>query len=393
MLVLIDSDCVIECFTHPVLIMQVPLQNPKRQYLSLEAEIRQAIANVLDSGRYLFGSQVSAFEAAFAQFCGVAQCISVANGTDALELGLRAVGCHAGGQVITVANAGGYTTTACRAIGAVPVYVDVVPDTLTLDIGAAIAAVTEQTQAIVVTHLYGIAVDVPTVRQKLAAIGRTDVAVIEDCAQAHGACWQGQRVGALGTLGTFSFYPTKNLGALGDGGAIVCQDAELAQKLRQLRQYGWSEQYKSTVPYGRNSRLDELQAAILLRKLPHVPAWNERRRAIVQSYRQAAPQGLKILGYEDDRFVAHRSVAHLCIAMHPERDRWRTQLQAAEIMTAIHYPILDFDQPSAVGLNQVIHYTPVSHLATQQIFTIPCFPELTNDEIDYVCSKLTLLAI
>jgi dTDP-3-amino-2,3,6-trideoxy-4-keto-D-glucose/dTDP-3-amino-3,4,6-trideoxy-alpha-D-glucose/dTDP-2,6-dideoxy-D-kanosamine transaminase len=369
-------------------LMLVPLQNPKRQYLALETDIRHAIDAVLDSGRYIFGTHTSAFEAAFAQFCGVDHCISVGNGTDALELALRAVGCSAGGQVITVANAGGYTTTVCRAIGSVPVYVDVVQDSLTLDISAAIAAVTAQTQAIVVTHLYGIAVDVLALREKLAAIGRSDIAVIEDCAQAHGASLQGQLVGSLGTLGTFSFYPTKNLGALGDGGAIVCQDAQLAQKLRQLRQYGWSEQYKSTVPYGRNSRLDELQAAILLQKLPYVHTWNDRRRAIVEAYRQAAPDTLQILGYPDQRYVAH-----LCIAMHPERDRCRAQLQAAEIMTGIHYPILDFDQPSATGLDQVIHPTPVSQMAVCQIFTLPCFPELTDDEIEYVCSKLTLLAI
>ena len=368
--------------------MKIPLQDPKRQYTAIEAKLKQAIERVLSSGRYLMGSHTTSFEQAFAQFCDVAHCISVANGTDALEIALRAVGCGSHDEVITVANAGGYTTTACRIIGAIPVYVDVEPKALTMDLAAAVKAVTPETKAIVVTHLYGTAVDVSVLRQQLDSMTRQDVAIIEDCAQAHGASINGKTVGSMGTIGTFSFYPTKNLGALGDGGAIVCNTPLLDQKIRQLRQYGWSERYLSKTPFGRNSRMDELQAAILLEKLSYVHEWNVRRRSIVAAYHEAAPKWLQIIGRQDSAYVAH-----LCIAVHPNRDRFRSQLERVGISTAIHFPVLDCDQQSAQKLPQVIHSLENSRAATEQIFTLPCFPELGDREVEYVSQQLACLSV
>lgn len=363
----------------------IPLQAPVRQYYSLESDIRAAIDVVLQSGRYLLGQKTTDFEVAFAQFCGRNHCISVGNGTDALELSLRSIGIEAQDQVMTVANAGGYTTTVCRLIGAIPVYIDVELDSLTLDRTEAIAAVTPKTRAIVATHLYGTAIDVFAMRQELDQMGRSDIAIVEDCAQAHGASVNGRQAGSMGTVASFSFYPTKNLGALGDGGAVVCQDKSIAQTLRQLRQYGWVSQYHAVTPYGRNSRLDELQAAILLEKLPHVLAWNQRRREIIQAYQRSAPSGFRFVGSEDPGFAAH-----LCIGLHPERDRIREQLHNDGVMTGIHYPVLDFDQPCEQSLDRIVHDVSNSQLSNQQIFTLPCFPELTDAEVEHICSRLRL---
>ncbi|HWR59799.1 MAG TPA: DegT/DnrJ/EryC1/StrS family aminotransferase, partial [Thermodesulfovibrionales bacterium] len=270
---------------HP---LQVAVQDPKRQYELLKKDIDRCVLSVLESGRWLFGERVKAFEMSFAGYCGVKYAHSVANATDGLELALVSAGAR-GREVITAANAGGYTTTACRIVGAVPVYVDVDPDSLLMSLPAALAAVTPATAAVVVTHLYGRLADVVGVRSSLVSMGREDIIIIEDCAQAHGAVRDGRHAGSLGDIGIYSFYPTKNLGGMGDGGAIVCNDDSLSDHLAQLRQYGWRERYHSVVPYGRNSRMDEIQAAILGVKLPHLMEWNARRRRIVRCYKDAAP--------------------------------------------------------------------------------------------------------
>jgi dTDP-4-amino-4,6-dideoxygalactose transaminase len=366
--------------------MKIPFHDPKRQYLVLREEIQHAIVEVCEQGRYLFGYKTEEFEQSFAQFCGSTHCISVANGTDALEIALRAVGCTVNSEVITVANAGCYTTTACRIIGAIPVYVDVLPKSLTLNIKAALEAVTDSTRAIVVTHLYGIAVDVPKLKAGLEKLGRQDIAIIEDCAQAHGAKLNGKSVGSMGDIGSFSFYPTKNLSAMGDGGALICHSQELADKLRKLRQYGWSGKYKSTIPLGRNSRLDEIQAAILLVKLPHLEQYNTRRRNIIGHYTAAAPEGLVILEQNSES-----QVGHLCVAMHSERAQVREQLHRAGIATDIHYPILDHNQPISNDLKSTVHDLRISIDTNKLIFSLPCFPELTDSEVDYVCEQLANL--
>ena len=362
--------------------MQVPIQDPKRQFELLKQDINGCVQAVFESGRWLFGEQVKTFETSFARYCGVKYAYSVANGTDALELALVAAGAK-GREVITVANAGGYTTTACRIIDALPVYVDIDPDNLLMSAPAALSAVTPQTAAIVITHLYGRLADIRSFRSGLISQGRQDVRIIEDCAQAHGAIRDGHHAGSLGDIGTFSFYPTKNLGAMGDGGAIVCNDDDLARQIVQLRQYGWRERYHSFVPYGRNSRMDEIQAAILQIKLPYLNEWNERRRQIVRRYSDAAVNPFNVWFDNSSAFVAH-----LAIARHPGREHVREFLQDAGVSTEIHYPVLDCDQPSQQDLPYVVHDLSVSRQAAEEIFTLPCFPEMTDEEISFVCECL-----
>ena len=362
--------------------MRIPIQDPRRQYELLRDDIDRCVMTVLESGRWLFGEQSEAFEILFARYCGVKHSHLVANGTDALEIALVAVGAK-GREVITVAGAGGYTTTACRIIGAVPVYVDVDPDNLLMSLPGALAAITPQTAAIVVTHLYGRLADIQAFRLGLASIGRQDIKIIEDCSQAHGSVRNGYQAGSLGDLGTFSFYPTKNLGAMGDGGAIVCTDDNLSSRIMQLRQYGWRERYHSFIPYGRNSRMDELQAAILRIKIPYLNEWNERRRQIVRRYSETATKSFTVWFDDSSAFVAH-----LAIVRHPERDRIRKFLQNLGVMTDIHYPVLDCDQPSQQNLPQVVYDLTATRRAVKEIITLPCFPEMTDEEISFVCECL-----
>ncbi|MRR13653.1 DegT/DnrJ/EryC1/StrS family aminotransferase, partial [bacterium] len=261
--------------------MRVPFNDPARQVRDLRHELGQALDSVVDSGWFIHGRSHQSFEAAFAEYCGVAACVGVANGTDALEIALRAVGCGPGTEVVTVANAGGYTTTACLAAGATPVFADVDAETLEMSPRALEQVLSPSTKAVVITHLYGQMAEV----EALSALARSrGIAVIEDCAQAHGAVRGDKKAGSFGDLACFSFYPTKNLGALGDGGAIVTDNRELAERCTMLRQYGWAGKYDARIAGGRNSRLDEMQAAVLLVKLPHLDGWNERRRAIAAHY-------------------------------------------------------------------------------------------------------------
>ena len=246
-------------------------------------ELSASIGRVLDRHRYILGVEVAAFETAFAEYCGVAECVAVANGTDALEIALGALGLEAGDPVAMVANAGPYGSCAARNLGVEPLFVEIDPRTRTMAPDA-LASVIERARAVIVTHLFGHMADVQAI---VALAARHGLPVIEDCAQSHGAMREGRRAGSFGTVGAFSFYPTKNLGALGDGGALVTDDAQLAARMRALRQYGWTEKYRVTVRGGRNSRLDEMQAAVLLDKLRCLDGWNEERRAIARRYVQA----------------------------------------------------------------------------------------------------------
>jgi aminotransferase EvaB len=369
-------------YTEGECVLQVPIQDLKRQYLLLKEGIDRSVLSVLGSGRWLFGEQVESFETSFAAYCRTRHALSVANGTDALELALVAAGAK-DREVITVANAGGYTTAACGIIGAVPVYVDIDPNSLLMSLPSALSSLTPRTVAVVVTHLYGRLADVPAFRSALDSLGRHDVTIIEDCAQAHGATLNGYRAGGAGDVGTFSFYPTKNLGAMGDGGAIVCNDDALADQIVLLRQYGWRERYRSVVPYGRNSRMDEIQAAILRIKLPHLDTWNTRRREIVRRYHGAAAGSIEVWLDDSPAFVAH-----LAVARHQERGRIRKSLHELGVMTDIHYPVLDCDQPGQQGTPRIVHDLSASRMASGEIFTLPCFPEMTDDEVSYVCECL-----
>jgi dTDP-4-amino-4,6-dideoxygalactose transaminase len=366
--------------------MALLINEIKRQSEALAPELAAAVERVLRRGWYILGPEVKEFEQEFAAYCRSGRCVSVANGTEALEIALRALELPPGSKVANVANAGMYATTAILHAGLRPLYVDVDRTTLTMDAGALSAAIDAETSAVIVTHLYGQMADMPAISE---IAKRSNLPLIEDCAQAHGAELQGVRAGAWGKLGCFSFYPTKNLGALGDGGAIVTGDEKLAERCRLLRQYGWSEKYRCSIPGGRNSRLDEMQAAVLLAKLPHLEEWNRRRRTIAQRYNEAFA-GLEVqvpCGEGPDY------VAHLYVVRTRQRERVQASLKEAGIASDVHYPVPDYLQEGmrSVPGNTAVHL-PVTEECCKQVLTLPCFPELTEQEqrvvIDRVRSAL-----
>lgn len=340
-------------------------------------DIRSAVARVIDSHWYVMGREVTAFEQEFATYCGTAHCISLGNGTDALELGLRALGVAAGDEVVTVANAGFYGSTACRLIGAEPRYIDIDPMSLTMCPRALEQLLSSaRPKAIIATHLYGQLADIEAI---VAVADRAGVPVIEDCAQSHGARRGGRMAGSFGALGTYSFYPTKNLGALGDGGAVVTGDRVVASRIAQLRQYGWGSKYSVDVPVGRNSRLDEMQAAILREKLPSLDGWNAQRREIAQRYNAAFTGHDMLL----PPAAGEDYVAHLYVVRVPDREGFREHLKQHGIATDVHYPIADYaqaayrDRVGTVSLEQ-------TERACRTVVTLPCYPGLQPQDVDRV---------
>jgi dTDP-3-amino-2,3,6-trideoxy-4-keto-D-glucose/dTDP-3-amino-3,4,6-trideoxy-alpha-D-glucose/dTDP-2,6-dideoxy-D-kanosamine transaminase len=363
----------------------VPINDPVRLYRRLQPELDAAVAKVLASGRFIDGPFTERFAAQFAAWCDVAHCVLVGNGMEALELALRALEIGPGDEVITVANAGGFATGACRLVGATPVWVDVRPDTLGLDLDAVIAAVRDRTKLVIATHLYGIVVDVPGIRRALDRIGRGDVRILEDCAQAHGATLGGRRAGSLGDVAAFSFYPTKNLGAFGNAGAVVTDDPEIAQRVERLRFYGWSSKFRQERPFGRNGRADEMQCAVLTVKLAHVDAWNAERRRIIARYAATIAPPARIIGGDDPT-----SAAHLAVLCTPDRPVVVGAMARAGIGTAIHYPYLDCDQTSEAGLPGRRMSLRASERARHQILSLPCYPCLSDAEIEKVLETLAI---
>ena len=339
--------------------------------------LKEAAHRVIDSSWYVMGREVEAFEREFAASCGTAHCVGVANGTDALELALRAVGVSPGDRVVTVANAGYYATTAIRAIGAHPVFVDV-GDRLVMT-AATCAPALPGARAVVVTHLYG---RMAPVDEIVALAHAAKVAVIEDCAQAHGAELDGRRAGSIGSAGCFSFYPTKNLGALGDGGAIVTADADLDERLRSLRQYGWGAKYKVEHAGGCNSRLDEMQAAFLRTKLPRLASWNAARVSIARRYRE----GLRDVPLLVPAWDGAEYVAHLFVVRCHDRDALRSHLASTGIGSDVHYPVPDHAQPAEAGRHAFD--LPRTRAASDEVLTLPCFPGMTGDEVDRVIAAV-----
>lgn len=335
---------------------------------------------VLDSHWYVLGNEVKLFEEEFASYVGVSHCVSVANGSDALELALKGLGVEPGHRVVAVANAGFYGSTAIHAVGALPEYIDVDPATLTLCPKALAAMVASKPAAIIVTHLYGRLANIEEIVRIASAAG---VPVLEDCAQSHGARRNGKQAGSFGTIACFSFYPTKNLGALGDGGAVVTDDDVLAARIRQLRQYGWSQKYHVAIPGGRNSRLDEMQAAILRIKLPHLDAWNEERRSIAKRYNEAFAN----LEMQLPQSMGEDYVAHLYVVRVKNRVDFSAALKEKMVGTDIHYPIADHHQ-SAYAVEQS-HSLDVTELVCETVISLPCFPGLTDEEVERVIDAVT----
>ena len=357
--------------------MQVPFGDFKRQIMPIRAELNDAIARVLDSGAYILGPEVRRFEANFARYCQAQYCIGVANGTDAIQIALVALGVGVGDEVITVANTGVPGTAAIVALGAIPIFVDVDPASRNMDPALIAAAITPRTKAIMPVHLYGLMVDMPAI---LAVAQAHNIPVVEDCAQAHGASIDGRVAGSWGDVAAFSFYPSKNLGAIGDGGAITTNREDIALKVQRLRQYGWERKYYSTEQNGLNSRLDELQAVILDVKLTHLDEGTNRRNQIALEYnRQFADLPIRLPLIPDTNRVVH----HLYVIQSPHRDALIAQLKAAGIGCDIHYPLPTHKQP--IYTQYAPQWAlPVTEQMADEVLSLPNFPELTDAEVAQV---------
>jgi dTDP-4-amino-4,6-dideoxygalactose transaminase len=353
--------------------MQIPQSDPQASYLAHRAEIDAAIAQVLVSGRYILGPEVDAFEREFASYLGVAQVIGVANGTDALTIALRACGIVPGDAVATVSHTAVATVAAIELAGAVPVLADIDPATFTIDCDSLEALLRRRRdiRAIVPVHLYGHPANMPDVMELARRHGAK---VIEDCAQSHGAAIGNRKTGAWGDAAAFSFYPTKNLGAIGDGGAVTTNDPTVADRVRAYREYGWKDRYVSETA-GANSRLDELQAAILRVKLKYLDSANARRREIAEAYSAAlAGTGLRLPRCAPDAVHVH----HQYVVRSGCRDAVRESLRARGIGTLVHYPVPVHLQPAYRGR---IDHEPLdrTEAAALEILSLPMYSELSRD--------------
>jgi dTDP-4-amino-4,6-dideoxygalactose transaminase len=359
----------------------VPFVDLKAAYSRLQPEIDAAVGRVMAGGWYILGPEVEAFETEFAAYLGVDQTVGVASGTDAVLLALRACGVAPGDEVITVSHTAVATVAAIELCGATPRLVDIDPVAFTMAPAALAAAITSRTRAVIPVHLYGHPADMDAI----GAIGREhNLIVIEDCAQAHGARYQGRVVGTMGAAAAFSFYPTKNLGAIGDGGAVVTNRPDVAERLRLLRQYGWRERYVSDVP-GLNSRLDELQAAILRVRLRHLDEENAARRRLASIY-DAALTGLPVAIPRERQ--GDCDVYHLYVVSAERRNALKTYLQNRGIMTAIHYPIPVHRQPAYHRLGYGHGSLPATDEAAQSILSLPMYPDLPEESAIAVAAAI-----
>jgi dTDP-4-amino-4,6-dideoxygalactose transaminase len=363
----------------------VPFTDLAPMTREVRPEVEAGWARLLESSAFIGGTAVEEFERAWAAYCGVPHAVGVGNGTDALALTLTGLGIGPGSEVIVPANTFVATAEAVVAAGATPRFADVSPDTLLLTPEQLEAAVTPRTEAVIVVHLYG---QMPDMDALGRVASRAGLAVIEDAAQAHGATWRDTRAGSAGHAGCFSFYPGKNLGAFGDGGAVVTSDAGLAARLRSLRDHGRaSGSHYRHDEVGCNSRLDALQAVVLSAKLPRLDGWTAARRAIAARYRAALAGG-------PARMVAEapgaRGVHHLAVARLPERDQMRARLGALGVQTLIHYPVPCHRQPPYRRFAR--GPLPVCERSAHEIVSLPMFPHLTDRQAARVCDALGELA-
>jgi dTDP-4-amino-4,6-dideoxygalactose transaminase len=362
----------------------IPQANPGAAYRAQKSAIDAAIARVLESGRYILGEPVAKFEQQFAAYLGLKHCVGVASGTDAIELALRALEIGAGQAVIAPSHTAVATVAAIEQAGARPVLIEVDPTTYTITAEAVETLIKSQREidgcriaTVIPVHLYGHPADMPAI---LAVARRYGLRVIEDCAQSHGARIGSVRTGTFGDLAAFSFYPTKNLGAIGDGGLVATNDPQLHKRLLALREYGWQQRYVSAFP-GLNSRLDPLQAAILSVKLAELDADNQRRRAIAARY----SAGLAPLGLELPTVAAGvEHVFHQYVIRTPERDRLGEFLASRSILTGIHYPVPVHLQPGYSDRRLSFGELPQTERLCQEILSLPIFPQLTDADVDRV---------
>ncbi|MBO3457944.1 DegT/DnrJ/EryC1/StrS family aminotransferase [Aetokthonos hydrillicola Thurmond2011] len=361
-------------------VQSIPAFDIKQQYASIEAEVSAAVLEVLASGRYIGGPSVEGFEQQFSAYISVAQCVACNSGTDALYLALRAYDIGAGDEVITTPFTFIATAEVISTLGAKPVFVDTDATTFNLDIEQITKAITPKTKAIIPVHLFGQPVDM-TALMDIAKV--QNLAIIEDCAQATGASWQGQKVGSIGHIGCFSFYPTKNLGGCGDGGAITTNDPELAAKLRMLRDHGQKNRYIHE-EIGVNSRLDAIQAAILQIKLRYLDVWNNQRRTIADRYHQFLNQIPGIIPPQELAGGLGVWNQYTIRVLGEKRDWLRAQLQERGVNTMIYYPRPLHLQPVYESLGYKVGQLAVAEQACHEVLSLPMFPELSSEQQDQV---------
>ncbi|MDI3509813.1 MAG: hypothetical protein PWQ61_578 [Betaproteobacteria bacterium] len=355
----------------------VPVFDYGEQYRSIATEIGDAMTQVLTSGQLVLGPQVARFEKSFASYLGEGvSCAGVNSGTDALVVLLMAMGIGPGHEVITVSNTAVPTVSAIRLAGATPVFCDVDPRTALMDLGQLEQHITPSTRAVIAVHLFGNMVDIPALRRLL---GDRSIRIIEDCAQSHGARLNGQMAGTLGDASAFSFYPTKNLGAYGDGGLCASHDEKLIAECKKVRMYGFEQTYCS-VREGLNSRLDELQAAVLNVKLPHLADWVKRRREIATWYDESLPGQLQ-------RMVPNQGVDHayhLYVVRSSQRDRLRAALSSMGVGTGIHYPHPIHRMPGYEWMGMGEGSLPVTEMLAREVLSLPMYPELGRERAQLV---------
>jgi len=361
--------------------IKVSFLDLKAGYLEIKNELDEAYQRVMDSGWYVMGAELAAFETEFAQYCRARYCVGVGNGLEALHLILKAYGIGPGDEVIVPSNTYIATWLAVSQCGAQPVPVEPIEATYNLDPDRLEAAITDHTRAVMPVHLYGQAAAMDEINQIAAA---HDVKVIEDAAQGHGAIYKGRRTGSLGDAAGFSFYPGKNLGAFGDGGAVLTDDADLAARVRSLRNYGSQVKYHNQVK-GYNSRLDEMQAAFLRVKLAHLDEWNHRRQMLARRYQQALSPALYILPAVPDWA---EPVWHIFAVRTPDRDRVMQQLGDQGINTMVHYPVPPHLQPAYAEMGRGPGSYPLAEKIHQEIFSLPLWPQMSLSEQDYVIQVL-----
>jgi dTDP-4-amino-4,6-dideoxygalactose transaminase len=356
----------------------IPCANPGAQYKAHRPAIDAAIARVLEGGRYILGDETLCFEREFAEYVGVEHAVAVGSGTEALHITLRAFDIGPGDEVVTVSHTAVATVAAIELCGARPVLVDIDARTFTLDVNAVEQAITPCTKAVIAVHLYGQPADLSSLR---AITSRAGIHLIEDCAQSTGAVYQGRRTGAWGDAGCFSFYPTKNLGALGDGGMVVTDSEDVARTLRMLREYGWAQRYVSAIS-GWNTRLDEVQAGVLRVKLRHLDEDNARRQEHARRYGErlaSSGMSLPLLSSADVRHVYH-----LYVIRCTQRDALKDFLAKRGVGTMVHYPVPIHLQPAYANRLRITGRLAESERAANEVLSLPMYPELTTADINLV---------
>lgn len=362
----------------------IQINNLKQHNEPFFAQYEAKFQSFLRNGYYILGEEVKSFETAFSKYIGTQHCISVANGTDAIELAIKALRLQTGAEIITAANAAMYSTISILNSGFKPKFVDLSLDGYNLDIEKVLAAITATTKAVIFTHLYGRGTDLTYLKNELSKKG---VFLIEDCAQAHGCRIGNKKMGSFGDIATFSFYPTKNLGALGDGGAITTNDSILFQNVIELRQYGWGKKYHLKDMVGRNSRLDELQAAFLNTKLPHLDTFNARRVEIAETYLNGITNSkLQIRKWNSDgSYVAHLFPVE--VKDSAQRASFAAYLGENKIGCDIHYPVPDYKQAPIKNLFESTRLE-ITEERCNKVLTIPCYPELETENVKYIIEKI-----